>query len=94
MSEVQVRPTTGACIVITATEFYHLEGRNQGRQCHFCGSFWTVERDVNEDFHVWRGGVSEDSAILDWVGNNVSIECCCPKGNIQPTDEGRSGDSS
>lgn len=76
MSTVQVRPTSGSRTVVAASELYHRQGQNQGRQCHLCGSVWTVERDANEDFHCWRNGVQEDQAILDWTGNNVAIECC------------------
>ncbi len=76
MSTMQIRPTNGTCTVVAASEMYHRHGQNQGRQCDICGSVWTVQRDANDNFHVWRNGQAEDNAILDWTGNNVAIECC------------------
>ena len=76
MSERHVRRASGNSVVVAATELYHRRGKNKGRRCGVCGSMWTVERDAAEDFHVWRGDTPCDSAILDWVGNNVVIECC------------------
>jgi hypothetical protein len=35
-----------------------------------------VEREPNGNFHAWRNGAPEDSAIVDWTGNNVAVECC------------------
>lgn len=76
MSEVQVRATKGVYTVIVATSLYHLRGKNAGRRCNRCKSVWTVQRDAQQNFHAWRNGTQEDAAILDWVGNNVAIECC------------------
>ena len=76
MSEKHVRPTEGAKVVVVATELYHKHGKNIGRRCPVCGVRWAVKRDSNEDFHVWRNGEPADEAILDWVGNNVVVECC------------------
>ena len=76
MSIVHVRATRGRQHVLVASGLYHQHGRNAGRQCDHCGSLWTVEIDANENFHVWRNDASEDSAILDWTGNNVAVECC------------------
>jgi hypothetical protein len=54
----------------------HRHHRNEGRACDGCGARWTVQIDDNEQFHVWKNGVQVDSAILDWIGNNVAVECC------------------
>lgn len=76
MSTVHRRATNGSKHVLVASDLFHRHGRNVGRQCDICGCHWTVEIDTNENFHVWRDGVSEDLAILDWIGKNVAIECC------------------
>jgi len=76
MSTIHVKPTTGASHILVASVHYHLHDRNVGRLCDHCGSRWTVAVDTNQNFHVWRNGVSEDPAILDWTGNNVAVECC------------------
>lgn len=76
MSQRHVRRTGAFKVVVTATDLYHRRGRNAGRECDVCHARWTVERDANDDFHVWRDGTPADDAILDWVGNNVAVECC------------------
>ncbi|MBF5043180.1 hypothetical protein FGE12_12340 [Aggregicoccus sp. 17bor-14] len=76
MSEKHVRRAGANRVVLTATSLYHRHGKNKGRQCANCRVHWTVDRDDNEDFHVWRNGTPADEAILDWVGNNVAVECC------------------
>jgi len=76
MSEKHVRATDGSKVVVVATDLYHKHRKNAGRECAVCGASWTVERYNNGDFHFWRDGESADRAILDWVGNNVVIECC------------------
>ncbi|MFC1837010.1 hypothetical protein ACFL2Q_20205 [Thermodesulfobacteriota bacterium] len=78
MSERHIRPTNDNKVVVVATEMYHEYGVNRGRRCHKCNDLWTVQREANGDFHVYRNGQSEDEAILDWVGNNVAMECCNP----------------
>jgi hypothetical protein len=81
MSVRHVRATDGAKVVVVLSDLYHREGKNQGRECQVCGARWTVQIDSNKDFHVWRNGVNVDSAILDWTGNNVVVECCPNKKN-------------
>jgi hypothetical protein len=76
MSDRHVRATDGPRVVVAVSDLYHHEGKNNGRICDFCGARWTVIRDGNGDLHVWRNGVSEDQAILDWTGNNAVVECC------------------
>ena len=71
-----VRTTQFAdALVVVASKFQHEQGRCQGRECELCGSRWTVDREGDE-VHVWRNGVPEDIAILDFFGNNVAVECC------------------
>jgi len=70
-----IRSTLGKRNVVVASQMQHVHDGRQGRECERCGSRWTVRRD-GDVFHVWRNNENEDSAILDWFGNNVTIECC------------------
>jgi len=70
------RATDGARFVLILSDFSHRKGRNEGRKCPVCNVPWTVQIDDNKNFHVWRDEVQTDSAILDWTGNNVAVECC------------------
>ncbi len=76
MSTRHVRSTEGARVVLAVSWLYHQEGRNEGRKCQLCDSVWTVQIDESGDCHVWRNALPMDSAILDWTGNNVVVECC------------------
>ena len=75
MSTVNVRQTQGPVTVLTLAAMYD-KPNNTGRSCPICHVSWTCERDAQENFHVWRNGLPMDAAILDWRGNNVSVECC------------------
>jgi len=70
MKNNHVRATDGSRVVLVLSSFLHPEGR----ECH-CGAKWTIYFDAN-GCHVRRNGVQADSAILDWTGNNVAVECC------------------
>ncbi len=76
MSTRHVRTTDGPRVVLIVSDLLHRQGRNQGRICSLCGARWTVQIDLNEDFHIWRDDVPMDAAILDWTGNNTVVECC------------------
>jgi hypothetical protein len=69
-----VRPVGGK-VVLVATEWYHKHGVHQGRQCDMCGARWTVLME-NGQFQVWRNNQPSNEAIIDYVGNNVAVECC------------------
>jgi len=75
VSTKHIRATDGKRVVLAVSDMLHREGRNQGRVCQVCQARCTVQID-GENLHVWRNGVSMDSAILDWTGNNVVVECC------------------
>ncbi len=79
VSNKHVRPTNGSMVVVVASERLHRQKQNEGRICTACGARWTVQRDEDDEFHVWKNGVQTDSAILDWTGNNVAVECCRKK---------------
>jgi hypothetical protein len=36
---------------------------------------WTVKVDDDKRLYVWKDGTAVDSAILDWTGNHVVVEC-------------------
>jgi hypothetical protein len=72
MSDHHVRATNGARVVVVLSTFLHTGGRT----CKLCNALWTAKIDANKEFHAWRNGVQADSAILDWTGNNVAVECC------------------
>lgn len=76
MTTNNVRATNGRNHVLVANTMSHLHGRNQGRECPHCQVLWTVSTDEGGSFQIWRNGQSADDAILDWMGNNVAIECC------------------
>jgi hypothetical protein len=76
MPECHVRATDGARVVLVLSHLYHRKGQNIGRECPVCNVRWKVQIDDKKNFHVWRNEVQADSAILDWTGNNVAIECC------------------
>jgi len=76
VSTKHVRATDGKKVVLAVSDMLHREGRNQGRVCQICKARWTVQVRDGEDLHVWRDGISMDSAILDWTGNNAVVECC------------------
>ena len=76
MSTRHVRHASDFGTVIVLTDFAHRRNQNNGRPCPICGDVWTVEVDDVEDIHAFRNGESDDDAILDWIGNNVAVECC------------------
>lgn len=55
------------------------------RECPECKAKWTAGLDSEGTPHVWKDGIEEQRAVLDWSGNNVAVECCTP-------DEGKAKD--
>jgi hypothetical protein len=76
MSTKHTRPTDGSRVVLALSDLFHREGKNRGRTCDICEGRWTVSVDDDESLHAWKDGTAKDSAILDWTGNNVVVECC------------------
>jgi hypothetical protein len=78
MSTESVRPSSGIVYVVTVSAFLHGVNTLVARLCQRCGSEWRVQMDADGVPHVTRNGHLENTAILDWTGNNVAVECCGP----------------
>ena len=76
MPQRYVRATHSSRIVLVISSYLHRIG--EGRRCAVCETKWTARRDNRGLMHAWRDGVPLDSAILDYSGNNVVVECCRP----------------
>lgn len=73
MDATHVRATQGSRVVLVVSAHLH----KKGRKCRQCGARWTVKfTHKRPKVHVRRDGERMDSAILDYVGNNVAVECC------------------
>jgi hypothetical protein len=68
----QLRATHGSRFIVIVSEHLH----KSGRDCAHCGALWEIEFTERGDVHAWRDSKRMDQAILDYVGNNVAVECC------------------
>lgn len=73
-----VKPARANWVIVTISEYLHehLNPKKSPRICGVCGSAWTVRWNASGTPDVWKNNTPMNSAILDWVGNNVAVECC------------------
>lgn len=72
-----VRPSTAGRVVVTVSAHLHKQGKRTARRCPQCGALWTASYvKATGSIHVWKNSEPADAALLDFVGNNASVECC------------------
>ncbi len=75
MADGTIRGTRGFTILVVSA-MLHAREAGKTRECHRCHAKWSMDYRSGERPRVWKDDKEAPEALLDWVGNNVAVECC------------------